>query len=469
VYLEIGTTHRPATDLGFLLHKHPDQMHLRDLGFGRAIMVYPEASAEVCRFVLTLDIDPIALARSERRRGRGAWTLGQYVNDRPYAASSMLSVAISRCLGQALGGRSRERQALADQPLPFQVTVAPIACRGGEAVVERLFGPLAYTRVEVTPHPLDPAMPDWGDGPYATLRLAGELRLATLLEQLYVLIPVLDNRKHYWVERDELDKLLAKGGEWLRSHPERTLIAGRYLKRRQGLVREALERLSEADGAEAEESEPESQDAVEEHLETPLRLHDQRLEAVVTALRAAGAKRVVDLGCGSGKLLRRLLQDAFFVEIVGVDVSPRALDGAEARLHLERMPAAQKARLRLLQGALTYRDRRIEGYDAYALVEVIEHIDPPRLPALEQAVFGSGGAATVIVTTPNRDYNAVFERDGATAGFRHPDHRFEWTRVEFAAWIDRIAQGYGYSARCEDIGEVHPEYGPPTQMAVFVR
>jgi 3' terminal RNA ribose 2'-O-methyltransferase Hen1 len=474
--LSITTTYRPATDLGYLLHKNPARSHELELAFGRAHMFYPEACDERCTFALLLDVDPVGLVR---RSGKESGLLDQYVNDRPYAASSFLSVAIAKTLRTALGGRCEQRPELVQQPIPLSALVTPLPVRGGAELVERLFAPLGY-RIAVETLPLDEAMPDWGPSPYITLRLEGTCRLADLLNHLYVLIPVLDRKTHYYIDTEEIEKLLAKGGSWLPAHPERDLIARRYLRRRSALAREAIARLAEMEPEAAEaEIEPEStpdadgvvepaRNAAEERLEKPLRLHDQRLNRVTEVLKAAGVRRVVDLGCGSGKLLKRLLAERQFTEILGVDVGIQDLEIAARRLRLDTLSDRQRARIKLVQGALTYRDKRIDGFDAAALVEVIEHVDPDRLASVERAVFEFARPGLVVVTTPNHEYNAKFE--GMRPGqLRHADHRFEWTRGEFQAWVDGVAGRFSYAARVEPIGEVDEALGAPSQMAIFER
>jgi 3' terminal RNA ribose 2'-O-methyltransferase Hen1 len=174
---------------------------------------------------------------------------------------------------------------------------------------------------------------------------------------------------------------------------------------------------------------------------------------------------VVDLGCGEGKLLRRLAEDAQFAEVAGLDVSTRALDIAEERLHRTRH-LDEPGRVKLLHGSLVYRDARLAGFDAAAAVEVIEHLDPPRLTAFERVVFEFARPAGVVLTTPNAEYNVRFP--GLAAGkFRHRDHRFEWTRAEFRSWAEAVADRHGYGVAFAGIGEDDPEVGSPTQMAVF--
>ena len=307
------------------------------------------------------------MVRNRRGPAGDGSLLRQYVNDRPYVASSLMSVAIARVLGSALSGRCEQRSALVAQPIPLTAKLSVMPCRGGDGLLRRLFEPLGY-RVTATGHHLDEKFPYWGESSYHTVELFAECRLQDLLTHLYVLIPVLDDNKHYWIGGDEVDKLLSKGAGWLETHPEKELIARRYLKHRTGLIHAALDRLVEEESPDADESEA-VHSAEEEAVEAPLRLNDQRLEAVVAALSKARAKSVVDLGCGEGRLLRLLLKDKSFERIVGMDVSYRSLEIAQRRLYFDRMPPKQRERIELIQGSLMYRDHRLAGFDAAAVVE----------------------------------------------------------------------------------------------------
>ena len=463
--LTISTTHRPATDLGFLLHKNPGHRHLADMGFGTAQVFYPEASDERCSAAVLVDVDPIGLVARGRVPG-GQFALASYVNDRPYAVSSFLAVALGRLFGTALSGRSKERQQLADQAIPLEITMPVVPCRGGEALARRLFEPLGYG-VEATPLPLDPKFPDWGDSQYLAMRLTATLRLRDVLGHLFVLLPVLDDDKHYWVSADEVDKLLRRGGEWLAAHPDRELITRRYLRHDQRLTRDALARLFADEAGDPDRADQQA-DAAEESVEQAISLQAQRLSAVLDVIRAAGARSVLDLGCGAGRLLEVLLAEQGLQRIIGLDVSYRALQGAARRIHLDTMAPRQRSRIELLQGSLTYTDSRLRGFDAAAVVEVIEHLDPPRLGAFERAVFGHAQPGTVILTTPNAEYNVLF--DGLPAGtMRHGDHRFEWTREQFARWSAGVAVRNGYQAELSGIGPADPSLGSPSQLAVFRR
>ncbi|WP_245717612.1 3' terminal RNA ribose 2'-O-methyltransferase Hen1 [Nocardia jejuensis] len=540
----------PAADLGYLLHKNPAHVQAFEQSYGVAHVLYPEATDERCTAALLLEIDPVRLVRG-KTKGAGEFSLGQYVNDRPYAASSLLAVAIAGVFGSALHGRCRQRPELAETALPLRIDLPAVPCKAGPEAAERVFAPLGWT-VAATPLPLDPAFPDWGDSHYIRLELTGALRLSEALSHLYVLLPALDGSKHYFQSTDEIDKLLRVAEHWLPTHPDRTWITRRYLTRRHSLVQEALARLAELDDLNPEEfgavafdedhpgtadaragadatgdlgvragtadstgpvcggtefSGPNSTAAAladgvhgtptsarvdgsahnadgltasgrDHAAETSTAnttgegearrpsLAVERREAVRRALRAVGASRVLDLGCGQGALLRELIDDRAFTEIVGVDVSVLTLRIAQRRL--ARVPQWQSRRVTLRQGALTYTDASLRGYDAAVLMEVIEHVDPPRLDALEHAVFGAAAPGAVIVTTPNGEYNVLYE--GMEPGaFRHADHRFEWSRAEFADWAQRVSEKYGYTVRFEPVGPVDAALGASTQLAVFTR
>lgn len=506
--LTITTTRRPATDLGFLLHKHPDRFQSFDLSFGQAHVFYPESTEDQCAVCLLLDVDPVGMVRGKNRNRNENFLLGHYVNDRPYVASSFMSVAISQVFGTAMGGRCKDRPELVTTPIPLTARIDVLPVRGGADFLKRIFEPLGYT-VTADQHPLDEQFPEWGDSPYYSVSIQGTKPLSELLTHLYVLIPVFDNNKHYYVGDDELEKLLAKGGRmkeeggkgWLATHPEREEIARRYLKNQRSLYRQALERLVDPDLVEPDEGDEvdnrHTRAGYEEALEKPLSLNEQRHGAVLAALRASGARRVLDLGCGEGKLLRELLKDQQFDELVGVDVSIRALEIASKRLKLDRLPERQAERLKLMHGSLMYRDKRLAGFDAAAVVEVIEHLDPPRLAAFERVLFEFARPRTVVLTTPNREYNVMWpalrvesddDMDTLASGdasrvaashtatadppavkFRHSDHRFEWTRQEFQDWANRVADQHGYEVRFLPIGPQDETVGSPTQSAIFER
>ena len=460
--VSLTSTTPDATDLGFLLHKHPDRVRSVDVGFGRAHVFYPEASPQRCTATLFVEVDPINLARGSK--GRQPQGLQPYVNDRPYVSSSMLSVALGRLFGTALSGTCDTRPELVSAPLDLEIELPVVSVRGGTEVLEALFEPLGY-QVESVPIPLDEQYPDWGYSRCLSVRLCGQHTVRSTLEHLYVMLGVLDDRKHYWIGPDEIDKLLRRGGDWLASHPQADLITRRYL-RFGSFAREALARL--ADAGEDTDLIDERDDDAEQAVERPISLNEQRLEAVTEAIRRVGGGRVVDLGCGEGRLLQRLVAERCVTEVLGVDVSVGALERAERRLRLDEMSERRREQVSLVQGALTYTDERLRGFDVATVVEVIEHLDSERLDVFADVIFAHAAPGAVVLTTPNREYNANFERLGAT-GLRHGDHRFEWTRDEFAAWADSIKDRYGYGYEISSIGPDDPVGGPPTQMAVFRR
>jgi 3' terminal RNA ribose 2'-O-methyltransferase Hen1 len=461
--LQISTTHQPATDLGYLLSKNPDKHQSFELAFGTAHVFYPEATAERCSVVLMVDVDPVGLVRG---RGEADGPLTQYVNDRPYAASSFIAVALAKVFSSGLSGNSKSRADVAASAIPLEVDIPVLRCRAGEAKLRACFEPLGY-RVEAMPLPLDEQFPDWGSSPYFSVKLAGRLRLSTLLSQLYVLLPALDGDKHYFIGSDEVQKLVDKGAGWLPDHPERDWIMSNYLKRRRSLVREALGKLL-AEPEEELQAEAEAKDAGEQSLERSISLNEQRMAAVEAVLLRSGVGSVLDLGCGEGRLLGHLLEHRQFQRLLGVDVSCISLERAADRLNLDRLPPLKRARIDLQQGSLTYRDSRLAGFDAACAIEVIEHIDESRLAAFERTVFEFAQPGLVIITTPNVEYNARFERLEHGA-FRHRDHRFEWSRDQFQSWAKGMGERYGYQVEFLPIGPVDPELGPPTQMGVFRR
>ncbi|MGD1873483.1 MAG: 3' terminal RNA ribose 2'-O-methyltransferase Hen1 [Mastigocoleus sp.] len=456
--LTITANYQNATELGYLLHKHPDRCQSFPLSFGKAHVFYPEASETQCTAALLLDVDPVKLVRG------GSASLQQYVNDRPYVASSFLSVAISQVFSTALNGRCKDKPELAQTPIPLVAKLSVIPSRSGEDFVRSLFEPLGY-EVFAQGYELDEGFPEWGESKYFTVELKNTVCLSQLLSHIYVLIPVLDDYKHYWIGDDEVEKLLRHGEGWLNEHPAKEEITKRYLKRRSRLTRAALAQLTEEDNLDPDEA-GEVHDREEAAVEKPLSLNQLRLNAVLTALKNKNVKKVIDLGCGEGKLLKELLKDGFFEKITGVDVSYRSLEIAQQRLDKLHLPRQEWEKIQLFQGALTYRDKRISGYDAATVIEVIEHLDLHRLSAFERVLFEFARPKIIIVTTPNVEYNVKFE-NLAAGKLRHQDHRFEWTREEFESWCKAVTECFGYNVEFQGIGEGDEKVGSPTQMAIF--
>lgn len=460
MFLSITTTQHPATNLGYLLHKHPDKVQTFSTAGGQAHVFFPEANDERCTAILLLDIDPVELVRTLKVPGQSR-VLQHYVNDRPYVASSFTSSAISNVYSSALNGRCNDRPEWVDLPIALEVQIPALKVKGGLGLLERIFHPLGYT-LQAERLPLDEQFPEWGESSYFTITLQHQVPLQHLLQHLYVLLPVFDYERHYYISSNDVEVLLKKGESWLKDHPEREYIIRRYLNNT-NLSKMALARFNEDEDTELEEVEPAPGAEEEERIN----LHQLRLNAALEVLKASEAKTVLDLGCGEGRLLKMLLREGQFTRIVGADVSFQTLQVASRRLYLKEMTPKQKERIELVQSALTYRDRRFVGFDAAALIEVIEHLDLERLPALERAVFEFARPKTVVVTTPNREYNAHYNM--AEDKLRHRDHRFEWTRQEFTTWVNAVAEKFGYTANIEGVGEGDPNWGAASQMAVFRR
>ncbi|MFN3202950.1 MAG: 3' terminal RNA ribose 2'-O-methyltransferase Hen1 [Bradymonadia bacterium] len=462
--LTITNTRTPATDLSWLLMKHPDRVQRFDLSFGAGHIFFPEASDTRCTAALMLEVDPVALVR--KPKGSEGFSLGQYTNDRPYVCASHLCVALSRILGTALNGHCPPRPELVERPLDLEVTLTALPCRGdaghrGPELVRQLFEPLGYTVALDGEVPLWHERPQWGSAPVRDVILRHTITVSQMLQHLSVLVPVLDGDKHYYVGTDEVEKLVARGEGWLGEHPHRELISARYLRHQRALTRMTLARL--VDDLPDETAPP------TKPLEPArLSLNDIRLDTVAQAVEASGARTVADLGCGEGKLIKRLLKLSALQHIIGIDVSTLALERAHRRLRVDQLSERQKRRLRLVQGSAVYRDRRLDGVDVICAVEVIEHMDLERLDAFVDAVFAGAQPRQVLITTPNAEYNVRYE--ALSAGhFRHDDHRFEWRRGEFEAWAQAVAEAHDYTVKFEAIGPVDDAVGAPTQMGVFSR
>lgn len=428
-----GDSEVPATDLGFLLHKHPDRVQTFPTSQGLATVFYPEATSSTCRAVLHVD-------------GAGARVpgdTGRHVNDVAHAAGSRLVVAIGKVYGDALAGRCKLKPDLVDHRWPVTVTIPSVPLRARTTPAD-LFGPLGWA-VEVEPQELRPS--EWGDSGYATVTVRGSFTVRDTLRHLAVLVPVLSDDQHYFVDEPEIEKLDRLGADWLAAHPQRDAIVGGYLKGIRPLVDGALGRLS---GDDTPSPSPTPRSPQRDSLAR------RRIDRVVELIRSSGARSVLDVGCGEGRLLAALAADPGLV-LAGVDVSTAALGRADAAL-------ARVRGVELWQSSLVYADARCRGYDAAILMEVIEHIDLDRLPRAAHTVFDGMAPRVVIVTTPNREYNAHYGID-----LRHPDHRFEFTRADFAQWCDTVAAEYRYDVEIGGIGDLHPDHGTPTQFAVFSR
>lgn len=444
-----------ARDLGYLLHKNPERTQEFDLNFGKAYVFYTEADDSSTTAALLLDINPVELARTRQADGS---MLFDYVNDRPYVSSSFMSTAITKVFGTAMSGRSKEKQQLADTPLLLTIKIYMLPVSNKEMLVE-IFEPLGYS-VKFDEFINDIDFPAWGMSRYVTLTISGKMLLRDVLRHLYVLIPVFDAQKHYYISKDEIEKLLSHGEGWLKNHPKREYIASRYLNKKKVFINKALEALKDDDQVESTGNEENKT-----HI-NKTSLNQERLGSVLEEVRNSGAKTVIDMGCGEGKLTGLLIRESQLKKVTAVDVSFNSLEKAMIRLKVDQLSETLRNKLEIFQGSLTYKDERFEGFDCACVIEVIEHLDINRLNAFERILFEFSRPKTVILTTPNVEFNVKYENMQANT-LRHGDHRFEWSREQFAGWAISICKKYGYTAEIKNIGEADPVYGSPTQMGVF--
>ena len=427
------------------------------------------------------EIDPIAITQQSRRQGSGDAAIQQYVNDRPYAACSHLSVAIADVFRSALNGACKEHPELVDTPMPLVANIPGLPSRQGTQFIRNLSEPLGY-KVHTDTPPVDSQFTQWGESSHHDVTLSATTTVQQLLNHLYMLIPVLDNSKHYWVGKDEAKKLIQRGGAWLNDHPLKDIIFRRYLRYNRSLMHHAHELISQIDQETIATEEPASpeeaaiagidapQNVNESDIEKPIALSQARTTAVMDAIRESSPQSVIDLGCGEGSLLQLIVRDSAIARVAATDVSPHALDLARRKVGLHNMTNRQAERISIFQSSLIYDDPRTHNFDVAVLMEVIEHVDPPKLDALEHSVFGRAQPRKVVVTTPNVEYNQLFNNIRKN-GLRHRDHRFEWTRQEFQKWARDVAEQHGYSVAIHGIGveDTSIPAGHPTQMAVFTR
>ena len=461
--LTLRTTHAPATDLGYLLHKNPARAQSFDLSFGQAHVFYPEVTRRRCTAALLLDVDPVALVRGPARRGADAGAVRQ----RPPVCRLLVPERRARPglrqrPGRALQGAARNWprrrcrwKRAGSRPQPGRGRVSCAACSSRWATPSRR-KPTRWT----------PTFPDWGDSPYFSVTLTGTVRLADLLTHLYVLIPTLDSGKHYAIGDDEVEKLIRKGEGWLAAHPEKETIVRRYLKAPAlaGAGRPGAAHAGRGAGGRRGRGAARPRGRGRRAQDQPARAAPGRGPG--GAERRAARSACWTWAAAKGACWSLLLQERQFTDILGMDVSYRSLEMAQDKLRLDRLPPMQRERDHA-HARLADLPRRAAGrLRAAAVVEVIEHLDPPRLAAFERVLFEFARPKTVVVTTPNVEYNPKFETLPA-GQFRHKDHRFEWTRAEFQSWADGICERFGYTARFLPIGPEDAEVGAPSQMAVF--
>lgn len=459
--IAITVTGKDAKSLSYILGKHPDHVFIREFSAGNMTVSFPEYSDERATAALLIQVDTIGMVRGEWK-GVSA----SYIDPRPYVSSSLTSVALKEAYRSSFTTKSKEPAvaAMMERELPISVEFSSLWCKIGEEGIRTLFEPLGYS---VACREL-PFASDWLEGERSALfnaTLTGKQTIAALLNHLYVLLPVIGKGKHYFVEEAEVAKLLQHGAGWLENHPAKERIVSRYLVHRRSLIEEALEQL-----AGEESDDPAEENARESEFERPIRLQEERLQTAMAVLKTLDPPplRIGDLGCGTGDFMRIIMDERMPAEVVGMDVSSRSIQIAEKKLRIATRPEWQRPKVSLLHGSLVYTDLRLKELDTLVLLEVIEHVDPPKLPIIEHNIFEYLKPCHVMISTPNKEYNPLFpnmEKDR----FRHDDHRFEWTREEFRRWTSAIIEKYPYTVEIYPVGKQDEQAGPPTQMAVFRR
>ena len=431
------------------------------MSYGKAYVFYPEVSDECTTMALLLDIDPIDLARGKLGSNEGG--LFDYVNDRPYTSTSFMSTAIARIFSSAMNGRCDKKQSLADTPLNLTAKLFSLKDGGYNELAKQLFEPLGY-EVSIEQYLLDDKFQEWGNSPYINLTISNTIKLCDLLNHIYVLIPVFDKQKHYYIESSEINKLLTHGQGWLENHPYKEKIVNRYFSIKKDYAKTVLENFLSNESKEEDINSNE----ISEETTKKTSLNNLRLQKVKDVVLSSGASSVIDLGCGEGKLTELLLKEPQIKKITACDVSISSLEKAAKRLHIDNMPSYKKDKLTLMQASLTYKDTRFEGFDCACIVEVIEHIDATRIPSFERIIFEFAAPKTVIITTPNKNYNVNYKTLCADK-LRHNDHRFEWSKEEFENWANNICKKFSYTVELCGIGEEDEQQQTATQMGVFTR
>lgn len=458
--INITVTGENAKALSYILWKNPDHIFDREFSSGHVVVFFSEYSNQKATASLLVLVDSVGMVRSEWGR-----ISSSYVDHRPYAASSIASVALKEAYSSAFAGKSEtaEIDAVIKQKLPVEIELSSVWVKGGVQSIHDFFEPLGYAvNAEKLLYESK-----WlkSDSCVFNVTLTGMQTILDLLRHLYVLLPALDNKKHYFVNENEIVKLLSHGEGWLETHPYKERIVSRYLIHRHNLIEEALEQLAE----EVQDEETEENAAgAEEAMERPIRLQEERLQTALAVMRTLDPAplKIGDIGCGSGDFIRLIENDRAFSEVIGMDVSSKVLQIAEKRLHLDRRNAWQSPKISLIHGSLAYKDSRLKGLDAVLMFEVIEHIDAIKLPVVEYNIFEFLTPGYVMVSTPNKEYNQLFPSLEKNA-LRHRDHRFEWTRDEFRQWAGAVTAKYPYEVDFFQVGPRDDNLGAPTQMAVF--
>jgi 3' terminal RNA ribose 2'-O-methyltransferase Hen1 len=442
--LTIKATGNNAEVISYLLAKNPNNLYERRNNGHFVRMFYNKFSHEEVEVTLFVTPDPIGLARNSSE----TYDITSYINDREFVVSSIFCSFIRSSLGTALNGKPKEEYAAwVDHAFNIEFSFGPVASDLSDQQIIELFNPLGY-EVKISYGEANYQMDIKNKSTARFIVLKGLTTLQNGLRQLFVLIPVLDNYKHYYIDEKEIEKIERYGEGWLDTHPQRETIFRRALRFKE------LYRSVEKDTGTNQKGKV---------LENKVRLNDLRYEKIVDCINNLNNKEsIVDFGSGEGKLSVRLGFVKGVREILAVEPSEYATLKAIKRFE-ELKDKEDFIQPTPIMGSLFYYDERLKSKDIMVLCEVIEHIDEYRLPKIMATIFREYKPKTLIITTPNKEYNQVYDMGKE---YRHPDHRFEWTREEFHEWC--IGQNPGnYELTFDGIGEEHQSFGFPTQLCLF--
>lgn len=418
--LSIYTKSPDARAVSYLLAKNPDNIYERYSKNHAVRFVYHTMTDDELYATIFVTPDALSLVKDEQ-----AYDITHYINDREFAVSSIFLSLIRSALGTALNGKPKEEyEKYVSKHFPLTFEVGPVATSLTDEEIRALWEPLGY---EVSIQ----AVSEQKRARFVTL--TNSITLQQALQQLFILIPVMDDYKHYYIDEKEQERLQRYGEGWLEQHPLRDLIYKKALRFRH-LLHEAPK-------------------------ENRGSLNMHRYEAIVKQVEKLPHRLVIDMGAGEGKLTEQLAQLQTIDTLYAVDPSNTALLKMK-----KRFSEADFAVTPTIQwGSLYYEDTAFKGADVFILCEVIEHINEDRLEPFMKLITDSYAPKNIIITTPNAEYNKVYELED----MRHDDHRFEWTREQFRSWCSAAAPGY--DLRFEGIGEEHAVFGTPTQMCVMTR
>ncbi|MEK4148209.1 3' terminal RNA ribose 2'-O-methyltransferase Hen1 [Robertmurraya sp. FSL W8-0741] len=448
--LTIRASGQDVQVLSYLLAKNPNHLYERQVNNHFVRMFFSKFSKEEVEVTFFVTPDPIELSRNNSER----YEITSYINDREFVVSSIFCTFLRSALATALNGKPHEEyEHWVNHRFNLQFSFGPLSSQLSDNDIIELFAPMGY-KTTISAGEIDYHMNFKTKSSARYITVEGLTTLQMGLRQLFVLIPVLDNYKHYYIDDKEIEKLERYGEGWLDAHPQREFILRQALRFKDlySLVEKQTEKGSN------------NQDNNDE-IRT-MRLNDLRYEKIIDSIRQIPFKdSIVDFGSGEGKLSVQLGFIEGVKEILAVEPSESA--SIKALKRYEKMARKENFLMpEQIIGSLFYFDERLKNKDIVILCEVIEHIDKHRLPKIMKTILNDYKPKVVMITTPNQEYNKVYKMNEE---YRHPDHRFEWTRDEFREWCEIQNGKNDYELTFDGIGEEHELYGTPTQMCLFMR